>query len=52
MSNFFSFISGTIVGAYIAQNYKIINIKNYSILIIDYLKSIEKKNSENNENNN
>jgi len=35
MSNFLSFLCGTIVGAYIAQNYDIINIK-------DYLKKIEK----------
>ena len=46
MSNFLSFISGTLVGAYIAQNYDIINIKNTSQLILDYIKEKEKdKNS-------
>lgn len=44
MSNFLSFISGTLVGAYIAQNYDIINIKNTSQLILDYIKEKEKDN--------
>ena len=43
MSNFFSFLSGTIFGAYIAQNYNIINIKQTADNIIKYLESIEKK---------
>ena len=43
MSHFFSFLSGTIVGAYLAQNYNIINIKNTGQKIIDYIESIEKK---------
>lgn len=42
MSNFLSFISGTLVGAYISQNYDIINIKNTSQLILDYIKEKEK----------
>ena len=42
MSNFLSFIGGTIFGAYIAQNYDIINIKDSSKIISDYLKKIEK----------
>jgi len=42
MSNFISFIGGTIFGAYIAQNYNIININETSKIITDYLKKIEK----------
>ena len=42
MSNFISFLSGTIFGAYISQNYDIINIKNSSKKIIKYFQSIEK----------
>ena len=42
MSNFLSFIGGTLFGAYIAQNYDIINIKDSSKIINDYLKKIEK----------
>jgi hypothetical protein len=41
MSNFLSFIGGTIIGAYIAQNYDIININDSSKIISDYLKKIE-----------
>ena len=44
MSNFLSFIGGTIFGAYIAQNYDIINIKDSSKIISDYLKKIETDN--------
>ena len=44
MSNFVSFIGGTIFGAYIAQNYDIINIKDSSKIISEYLKKIEKDN--------
>jgi len=33
---------GSIFGAYIAQNYDIINIKDSSKIINDYLKKIEK----------
>ena len=50
MSNFLSFISGTLVGAYIAQNYDIINIKNTSQLIIDYIKEKEKEKEKDNKN--
>jgi len=42
MSNFLSFMCGSIFGAYIAQNYDIINIKDSSKIINDYLKKIEK----------
>ena len=42
MSNFLSFIGGTIFGAYIAQNYDIINIKDSAKIMNDYLKKIEK----------
>ena len=51
MSNFLSFISGTLFGAYLAQNYKIINIKDYSIILYNYIQSLEKIDNENNENN-
>ena len=44
MSNFLSFIGGTIFGAYIAQNYDIININETSKIITEYLKKIEKNN--------
>lgn len=44
MSNFLSFMCGSIVGAYIAQNYDIINIKDSSKIISDYLKKIETDN--------
>lgn len=42
MSNFLSFMCGTLFGAYLAQNYDIINIKDSSKLINEYLKKIEK----------
>ena len=44
MSNFLSFIGGTIFGTYISQNYDIININDTSKIIRDYLKKIEKSN--------
>ena len=44
MSNFLSFIGGTIFGAYIAQNYDIINIKDSSKIISEYFKKIAKDN--------
>ena len=43
MSNFMSFLGGTIFGAYIAQNYNIANIKKTGEIIIDYINSLEKK---------
>ena len=43
MSNFMSFIGGAIFGAYMAQNYNIIDIKKTSNIIIDYINSLEKK---------
>ena len=42
MSNIVSFFSGLVVGAYIAQNYEIINIKKTSNQLLTYLKSLEK----------
>ena len=42
MSNFLSFMCGTLFGAYIAQNYNIINVKDSSKIIAEYLKKIEK----------
>jgi hypothetical protein len=42
MSNFISFIGGTLIGAYIAQNYDIPCIKNTSTTLINYLKTLEK----------
>jgi hypothetical protein len=42
MSNFLSFMCGSIFGAYIAQNYDIINIKDCSKLLTEYIKKIEK----------
>ena len=48
MSNFFSFLGGTIFGLYIAQNYKVPDVKTTSTWIIEYLKSLE-KGRENNE---
>jgi hypothetical protein len=44
MSNFLSFIGGSIFGAYIAQNYDIININESSKIISEYFKKIEKDN--------
>jgi hypothetical protein len=46
MSNFFSFITGTFFGMYVAQAYKIPNIKNSATLLLSYLESLEKKNKE------
>ena len=43
MSNFLSFIGGTIFGAYIAQNYKIPCVKKASEKLVKYINSLEKK---------
>ena len=43
MSNLFSFIMGTCSGVYLAQNYDIPDIKILTDKILNYLKSIEKK---------
>ena len=48
MSNFFSFLGGTVFGLYIAQNYKIPDVKITSAWIIEYLKSLEKGSGNNN----
>jgi len=47
MSNFLSFMCGSIFGAYVAQNYDIINIKDSTKIMNDYLKKIEKHNKDN-----
>ena len=46
MSNFISFIMGTCSGIFLAQNYDIPDIKVVGSKIIEYLKSLEKKNKE------
>ena len=43
MSNFLSFIGGTIFGAYVAQNYEIPSVKKATENLIKYINSIEKK---------
>ena len=43
MSNFLSFVGGTIFGAYVAQNYDIPSVKKATENIMKYIKSIEKK---------
>jgi hypothetical protein len=45
MSNFFSFVTGTIFGVYVAQTYKIPNIKNSTNILLKYLESLEKNNN-------
>ena len=52
MSNFFSFLSGTLIGMYVAQNYQVPDIKNSSSILIKYIKSFEKDYKENDEKNN
>ena len=42
MANFISFIGGTLFGAYISQNYDIINIKKVSLELMTYIKKLEK----------
>ena len=46
MSNFFSFLTGTFFGMYVAQTYKLPNIKNITNLLLSYLESLEKKSKE------
>ena len=48
MSNFFSFLGGTVLGLYIAQNYKVPDVKTTSTWIIKYLKSLEKESDNSN----
>tara|TARA_B100001093_G_C25902970_1_gene625292 strand:- start:189 stop:320 length:132 start_codon:yes stop_codon:yes gene_type:complete len=43
MSNFLSFIGGTIFGAYVAQNYEIPSVKKATENLIKYINSLEKK---------
>ena len=42
MSNFLSFISGSIFGMYLAQNYDLPNIKKTSDILYKYIKALEK----------
>tara|TARA_B100000123_G_C25611552_1_gene375976 strand:+ start:61 stop:210 length:150 start_codon:yes stop_codon:yes gene_type:complete len=42
MSNFISFLMGTCSGIYLAQNYKLPDIKVVSEKIIQYLQTLEK----------
>lgn len=46
MGNLLSFISGSILGMYIAQNYEIPNVKKSSLALLKYLKSLEKSDDE------
>lgn len=46
MTNFISFIMGTCFGLYLDQNYDIPDIKIVGDKIMDYLKSLEKKDKE------
>lgn len=46
MSNFISFLMGTCSGIYLAQNYKIPDIKLLSSKIVEYLQSLEKNDKE------
>ena len=45
MSNFFSFVSGTLFGVYLAQTYHIPNIKKSANILFNYLETLEKKNN-------
>ncbi len=49
MSNFLTFLSGTIFGMYLAQNYQVPDIKTSSTILINYLKALEKQERENND---
>ena len=41
MSNFVSFIGGTIFGTYIAQNYDTPNINVWSIVVLEQIRKLE-----------
>ena len=47
MSNFISFIGGTIFGAFMAQNYDIIDVKESYSKILVYVDNLEKNNTNN-----
>jgi len=47
MSNFLCFTCGTIFGAYISQNYDIINVKDSIKIMNEYFKKIEKDSKNN-----
>ena len=42
MSNFISFLGGTIFGAFMAQNYDIVNVNESYDKIVMYIKKLEK----------
>jgi len=42
MSNFISFLGGTIFGAFMAQNYDIVNVKESYDKIVVYIQKLEK----------
>lgn len=44
MSNFLSFIFGTVFGAYISQNYKIPDVKSTLNMLLSKIEEIEKDN--------
>lgn len=48
MSNFISFIMGTCSGIFLAQNYDIPDISIFGHKFLEYLKTIEKKESKDN----
>ena len=49
MGNLFSFISGTIFGAYMAQNYQVPDVNTKIVEFKQYLDSIEEKHKKNDE---
>jgi hypothetical protein len=51
MIHFPSLLLGTFAGIYIAQNYDVPDAKKMSDELMEYLKSIEKKNNDNEKNN-
>jgi len=42
MSNFISFLGGTIFGAFMAQNYDIVNVKESYDTLVVYIQKLEK----------
>lgn len=44
MSNFASFVFGTLVGAYLSQNYNLPDVKNTLTSILEHIKEFEENN--------